>query len=136
MPTRPTCKLRDLLRRAFSFGLTRFVFESHHGIGVADVEIIAPERHAKGPCEPSCEHETLIDAAVAVRVSKYGYPAGLSFSDEDISVWRKRHCSRVLKLAFGIHADLVTRRQRQLGALRSRDDFRIVAWARQHVRRR
>src|SRR5438094_10542035 len=81
----------QLSRLTFSAGPSWAVTKADHLIGLADVEIIAAERHSKRKIQSIGEDETLAGAAVAFIRAQDGDAPGPRFGDENVTVGRLRH---------------------------------------------
>src|SRR5438128_11653466 len=81
----------QLSRLTFSTSLPRAVSKADNGIGLADVEIIAAERHSKWKIQSIGEDETLTGAAVAFIRAQDGNAPGARLGHKDVSIGRLRH---------------------------------------------
>src|SRR5207248_10756682 len=106
-------------RLTFSAGLSWEVTKADHLIGLADVEIIAAERHSKWKIQSIGEDETLTGAAVAFVRAQDGDAPGARLGDEDVPIGRLRDPARPTHISaeFG---DNKSRRQLQSGVGRHR----------------
>ena len=104
----------QLSRLTFSADLSWAVTKADHLIGLADVEIIAAERHSKWKIQSIGEDETLTGAAVAFVRAQDGDAPGARLGDEDVPIGRLRHPARATQISaeFGDHK---SRRQMQSG---------------------
>src|SRR5215471_19346930 len=117
--SRPGGKIYKFFWLAVCLGLSGFVFETNKPILIADVQIVAPQRHPKRTIETSGKNEAFIDLAIIVRISKDGYAIGLRFADENVAIGRLKKPPRLLEISLGIHVDLESGWQSELRALGS-----------------
>src|SRR5207248_10935066 len=101
-------------RLTFSAGLSWAVTKADHLIGLADVEIIAAERHSKWKIQSIGEDETLADTATVCTCPQNGDAPGARFGHEDVSIVRLRHPARATQIS-GEFGDHKSRRQMQRG---------------------
>src|SRR5207244_3123276 len=105
------------------------VMKAHDGVGVADIEIVFPERDTEWLQLIFRESKTFIGDAVVVRVAQDDDFADRGrISEKHIAVWRQGHPARALKPAFGERSDFKARWQFQLRVFRSRNHVRPIVY--------